>query len=161
MKQNKEYNIAFKHLENNISHLFQFSAGDAFFASFNNPEVSGGELNIEVDLLKKNDMIILSFSAGGYLRTTCDICLEEVALPVYQENTVTLKYDKSQLDDYAETDYINPADNFINIAQYIYEFAVLGLPLKKMHPVNEDGKSTCNDSAIKKYNDIVINRENK
>ena len=47
----------------------------------------------------------------------------------------------------------------LNIAQYIYEFTALTLPVKKMHPMDANGNSGCNVEMIRKLNEHISNRK--
>ena len=47
-------------------------------------------------------------------------------------------------------------DNQINVAQYLYELIILGLPIKHVHPDDENGNSTCNPEMLDKLNEYLV-----
>jgi len=60
---------------------------------------------------------------------------------------------KSGENKHEETDeiLILPESEYnINVSKYIYEYIVLLLPLKHVHPIDENGNSGCNKDMLKK-----------
>ena len=49
----------------------------------------------------------------------------------------------------------------IVIDQYLFEFIVLSLPVKRIHPDDPDGNPACNKEMMKKLNQYLINDEQK
>jgi uncharacterized metal-binding protein YceD (DUF177 family) len=39
-------------------------------------------------------------------------------------------------------------DNRINVSQYIYEFAILNLPIKRVHPLGKNGEPDCDPEML-------------
>jgi DUF177 domain-containing protein len=49
----------------------------------------------------------------------------------------------------------------LDLSQYIYEYITLSLPIKRVHPEDEKGNSTCNKEVLKKLEKFLIEEENK
>jgi uncharacterized protein len=55
-----------------------------------------------------------------------------------------------------------PADEYeLDISHYIYEFVHLALPLKRTHPLDKKGNSTCDPVMLQKLSEHVIDIEKK
>jgi uncharacterized metal-binding protein YceD (DUF177 family) len=44
----------------------------------------------------------------------------------------------------------------IDLVSFFYEYIHLALPIKRIHPDDEKGNSTCNPEMIRKLNDHLI-----
>ena len=47
----------------------------------------------------------------------------------------------------------------LNISQFVYEYIMLSLPLKRVHPDDKDGNSTCDKEVLDKLNDYIVEEE--
>ena len=55
-----------------------------------------------------------------------------------------------------------PADEHeLDLKQYIYEYIHLALPIKRVHPDDKNGKSTCDPEMLKKLKEHIVNNENE
>ena len=81
---------------------------------------------------------------------TCDRCLDEFNFPVDYQTKLIVNFGKNKGEVTEEIITISESDHEINVAQYIYEFIHLALPMKKVHPDDEKGVSTCNGEVMKK-----------
>ena len=45
---------------------------------------------------------------------------------------------------------LNTDDHEIDLKDYIYELIFLNIPIRKVHPDDEDGNSTCNPEMLNK-----------
>jgi len=54
-----------------------------------------------------------------------------------------------------------PADEFhFDLSQFFYEYIHLALPIKRVHPDDKEGRSTCDPEMIKKLQEHVIEDKN-
>lgn len=145
------YDIAFRALGDG-SHRYRFESGDEFFGFFENPDILGGNVTSEVVLNKTASGMVLEFEIGGEVRVACDRCLEECEFPVDYEGELTVKFTSEQIEgedaDDGEVVWMNPKDNGINVARYIYESVVLSLPMQRFHPDREDGTPGCDPQIL-------------
>lgn len=149
MKLLSEYDIPYYGLKEGV-HEFDFDVSAGFFEYFENPDFTGGELKIRLKLIRESQLITLIFSISGYISVICDRCLELYNYPVKSEESVFIRFGEN----YEELDnnivIIPRNEKIINIAQFIYEFTVLNLPIKRVHPDNKDGNSECDPEMLKK-----------
>lgn len=124
-----------------------FDIDDDFFSLFEYSEIRKSRLKANVTLEIIGNNISADILIRGRIGAICDICLDEFDLAI--ENQVNLFFkvsDKSSLDD--EIIYISPSDDYIDFTKHLYDYAVLSLPIKKVHPKDIYGKSTCNPEML-------------
>lgn len=148
-----QYTIPFSGLSEG-KHQFDFSVDDKFFSEFETSEVEKGNLSVAVELEKRSTYLKLTFTISGNVTLTCDRCLEEFDYPLESTRELLVKFSEKELEDEAELIYLHPNDFQVDIAQYIYEFVILSLPIRRVHPVGEAGESLCNPLMIKKLEEL-------
>ena len=133
MKKLRDYDITIVKLSNK-KHEFEFDMDDSFFALFEQEIILGGKLLAKVELDKTESLLTLHFDIKGTVRLTCDRSLEEFDQPVDVEETLRIRYgpENAELDD--DMWQITPDTQEINVAQHLYDFVGLSLPMKKLHP---------------------------
>ncbi len=144
-----DYVIPFYGLKEGM-HEYSFEAKTRFFEFFDNPDVAGGDLSIELNLIRKSQFLELKFNIEGSLHVYCDRCLGEYEQEIDTTAILFIRFG-DEFEEVSDQVIIIPRDETrINVAQYIYEFAVLGLPTRKIHPDQKNGESGCNPEMIKK-----------
>jgi uncharacterized metal-binding protein YceD (DUF177 family) len=146
MGRHDNYSIQFSGLSTGTHH-FDFDVEEAFFEQFKNDEIKNSHISVSVELQKHANMLELFFNIHGTLTVMCDICIDDVNIPITSREKLIVKFSE----DTATQDEIltlPPGEHEINIAPYIYEFAVLALPAKRTHTANN-----CNKEMIKKINE--------
>ena len=140
----KEYTIPIKGLGIGIHH-FKFDLDKTFFSHFKESPIKECNLQMDLKLDKRPEMIILDFFTSGTIQTPCDRCLEEIALPIDGENQLILKIAEIAGTENETVVYITQALNEFNIAKYIYEFSVLSIPIFKV----EEEDHVCDEEIVK------------
>ncbi len=141
-------------------HFYDFEIGNKFFEEFEESEIKEGDLSVRVELDKRSSHFDLVVKISGRVRICCDRCLEMFFHPVECENKLLIKFGKVW-DDSDPDIIIIPADEpELDIEQYLYEFIHLALPIKRIHPPDATGASTCNPEMLNKLNQHLVN-ENK
>jgi len=151
--QLKEYFISYKSIEYG-EHRFSYKVGNSFFEVYNNTDVKGANLKSEVLLNKKNTHIEISFDINGTITLNCDRCLEPFEYTISIEQTIYIKFgtDNESED---ENLYIFPeTNNEIDLSEFINEFIVVALPIRKVHPEDKNGNPTCPNNMLKYINNI-------
>ena len=160
MKVIDEYDIPIHGLKEGI-HDFNFEAGKSFFDYFSNADLPGGDLKVDLSVNKKTQFLELDLHITGTLNLVCDRCLEEFLFEVDIEEKLFLRFGEvfEELDD--NIIVIPRGESRFNIAQYIYEFAVLSIPYKKVHPDTEDDDYGCDPEMIKRLNELRVEEKNE
>lgn len=141
-------------------HSFEFEIGKDFFDLFEESEIKEGELTAIVILEKSPSHIDLEIKISGYVRVSCDRCLEMFNHHVECQNRLLVKFGH-ELDD-SNPDIITlPYDESeLDLKQYIYEFIHLSLPIQRFHPDDDRGISTCNPVMLEKLKEHQVDEGN-
>ena len=153
----EEFDIPIHGLKEGI-HNYRFEIKTSFFEYFGNPDLPGGNLILNHSLLKSNQFIEFNFNISGTLVLLCDRCLEEFDFEVEVKEKIIVRFGEK----FEELDnniiIISRETSRFNLSQYIYEFAVLSIPYKKVHP--GQGEKVCNPEMIKKLNELSAEENN-
>jgi uncharacterized metal-binding protein YceD (DUF177 family) len=144
-----KYNIEFKGLNEGL-HDFEFEVDNKFFEHFEDSLVENGKVKVGVVLEKRSSFIKLHFKLKGWLELTCDRCLDLYEQPIEHETEMFVKFGENEYDDGESVIWIHPGEHQINLAQIIYEFVTLCIPLRHVHPKNNDGKRNCDKEMLEK-----------
>lgn len=140
-------------------HSFEFQVNDQFFENFEQDIVSKGKIH-SILLLEKTDLLLRAkFSNQGVVELTCDRTLKQFDYQLKSENSLTFNFSdrNEEVDDelaLLKRDTIN-----LNMANYIYEYIILAIPLKKIHPdyVRDDDEE--NQDNILIYSSVTDEEE--
>ncbi|SOE22342.1 Uncharacterized metal-binding protein YceD, DUF177 family [Spirosomataceae bacterium TFI 002] len=128
-----KYRIFIQGLEQK-THEFEFEGGDSLFKAFQEEDAYDGDFVAKVILDKNSTMLVLNFEINATLNLVCDRSLE----PYSETFNITEKY-IFKFGDEAEVvsddmEVILYGASEINIAQHIFDFIALAVPIKKLHP---------------------------
>ena len=141
------YNILFSGLKNG-THRFDYLIEHPFFEAMEFSPIKEGRVWINLELSKHETMMVFEFHIKGTVHTTCDRCLEEFDLPIEGQQKLIVKFGDTAFEETDEVVVIPRGEHEFNVAQYIYEFIMLLIPIKVAHPEDEDGNFTCDPSAL-------------
>ena len=147
-----QFTIPFSGLKEG-KHLFDFTADHRFFAGFEESEIEKGSVNIQVELEKRATYLRLKFMIKGEVELICDRCLETYSQPIESTYPMLVKFSETEIDDGDEVIYIHPGAHQVEVAKLIYEFIVLSIPIRHVHPDNEEGKSLCDPEMLQKLDE--------
>ena len=151
----KNYGIPFKGLKEG-KHLFNYDIGAGFFELFEQPLIEKGALKAIIELNKSSALLTLSFKIEGEVETVCDNCLEALTLPVENESLMYIKFGEEYDEPTEEIIVLPHEENEINVAQLIYEFICVALPIRHVHPEDENGSVTCNTEMLNQLNNYLV-----
>jgi len=140
-------------------HEFSFELDRQFFASFEHSEIEEGNVKAVILLERKSGVMTLNFAIKGKVEVICDRCLEPFFTEIYTSQKLFIKTGDSteELDEVVIM--INKDDHEIEVGHFMYEFVILALPYKRIHPDNEQGHSTCNAEMLKRLETHKIKQE--
>jgi uncharacterized metal-binding protein YceD (DUF177 family) len=150
-----KYEIAFKGLKEGV-HRFEYELDEKFFDRFESSEVKKGSLNAEVVLTKQSALMIFEFSVKGKVELLCDRCLDFYYQKVSNKSKLFVKYGMEDQELSDDVIVVSQDEYQINTAQYLFELVILGLPIKRVHPVDKNGKSACDPEMIAKLNEYLV-----
>jgi uncharacterized metal-binding protein YceD (DUF177 family) len=139
-------------------HDFAFEIGDQFFSGLEYSVVEGGDVKVDVLLHKQPNMITLNFDFEGEVKVMCDRCAGSVPYPVEGSQRLIIQLGDGEADD--DELIILPRGEFeFNIAQHLYEYVALSLPLRLV-PCEETGDtSMCDQSVLSRLDEIIVTEE--
>ncbi|MBC9931962.1 YceD family protein [Chitinophaga qingshengii] len=153
MKPLREFDIAFVGLKPGV-HSFQYEIGESFFEHFEGErDFSDCKATVNLTLDKKVNFFLLKFEIGGSVTVTCDRCGQPFELQLWDEfNQIVKMVDNPEemANEDADPDvaYISKTESHLNVAEWIYEFIQLSIPMQRIHPDTADGKSGCDPKVI-------------
>ncbi len=149
-----KYNIEFKGLKEGL-HDYEFKVNKKFFEQYNESLVENGEVTVKVKLEKRSAFLKLLFSISGWLELTCDRCLEEYQQDIELGTELFVKFgEETEFDEGDNVIWVLPEEHAINLTQVIYEYIILSIPLRHVHP-NEAGENSCNREMLERLNMIT------
>jgi uncharacterized protein len=146
LKRFSEYIIPFSSYSNGL-HEFEFELVDAFFGLFPESEIQKAEVLVHIAMIKQDRQLEFSFTLEGWVMLPCDRCLEEYEQPVNGEFDLYAKFGQGNNEDEFDVVWLTQDAYEIDLLQYLYEFVVLSLPLRKIHP-DKAGKPDCNPAML-------------
>ncbi|MGQ0828130.1 MAG: YceD family protein [Bacteroidota bacterium] len=159
MPTRKDYIIQFAGLSVG-QHEFEFDINDKFFEGLDYSEIKQGHIQVDLTLLKQSTMMVLHFNINGTVNMDCDRCTAPFSLPISGNYKLIVKVGGHESGD-EDDDIITIAANEheFDLSQYIYEYISLSLPIKRVHPDDDEGKSTCDKKMLKKLENFLIEEE--
>ena len=159
MQARKEYVIQFVGLSLG-EHKYDFEVTDKFFEHLEFSEIKEANITVKLNLLKQSQMMVLQFEIGGTVRSLCDLCASEFDLPISGDHKLVVKVGGSDTGN-EDDDIITVAANEhqLDLSTYLYEYITLSLPIKRVHPPDEEENSTCDPETLDKLESFIIAEE--
>ncbi|GAB3649184.1 DUF177 domain-containing protein [Echinicola sediminis] len=127
---------------NEGEHEFTFDINDEFFSHFkHNDLVEKGKLTARVLLRKEANLLEAIFDINGTVQLVCDRSLENFDHLLETEQKTIYKYGPEEKEINEDIFMITRDTPTINVAQLIYEFIILALPAKRIHPDYRDDEN--------------------
>ena len=145
------YNIPLKSLTPG-KHEFSYVLDNNFFNNIDGEEFKKG--NIEATVTVKKPTVAsgayeLLFDMKGTVKVPCDRCLDDVEIPIEYNGKLFVKMGKNYSEESDDIIIIPEDEGELNIAWFFYEFAVLSLPMKRIHPPGKCNKAV--SGKLKKH----------
>jgi uncharacterized metal-binding protein YceD (DUF177 family) len=153
MGNRREFDIAFVGLKPGLHH-FEYQIVDSFFEeNLKEKDFEHCEAGVKLTLDKKTDFMLLKFEIGGKLETHCDRCGNPLLIDLWDEFNIVVKLveDPETMNDQEEDPdiyYISRGESHLHVAEWIYEFINLSIPMQKLCGEDEKGKSLCNPEVL-------------
>ncbi len=155
MNQLSKYRIVYQGLSEGI-HEFEFDIDDLFFEGLEYSDIEKGNLKAKVLFNKKSSFLELDVDIEGYVELTCDRCLDEYHQPIHYTGKLFVKFSEREEDLAENVICLLPSDYELDLSHYLYESINLSIPLKRVHPDDENGEVTCNPAMLEKLNNYKV-----
>ena len=144
----------------NGKNSFSFEIEDQFFEAFTFSDLEHANISAIARLDKDGENISLNLTIDGQInQLACDICTDELSVKISGETNVIIK--KTD-EDVASTDdifYIKKSENKLDLKHLIFELIVLNAPKKRQHPLDKQGKVTCNKEMVNLIEKYTVQEE--
>ena len=152
MNHRRAYEIAFVGLKPGIHH-FDYQIDDKFFKHYGEQDFSNCTAKIKLQLEKNNSFMMLKFDVDGSADVSCDRCSNDLTMQLWDEFRVTIKLvDEPDAMNEQEEDpdvyYISRGESHLHLADWIYEFINLSIPVQRMCKEDEIGGPHCNPEVL-------------
>ena len=147
MKKLSKYDITLINLKDKI-HEYDFDLDQDFFALFDQTLVNGGSLTAHVVLDKSSLLLNFEFNINGTVNLTCDRSLETFDYPVAIKENLLVRFGEQELELDDNVLQIPHDAQTINIAQHLFDYIGLAIPMKKLHPRFETDENIEGDILI-------------
>lgn len=154
MNQRREYEIAFVGLKPGI-HVYEYRIEDKFFVQYGEQDFENCIANIKLSLEKNTGFMQLKFDIDGELTVACDRCGNTLPTQLWDEFTIIVKMvdnpeEMNEQEEDPDVYYIGRGESHLHLADWIYEFVNLSIPLQKMCREEEMGGPKCNNEVLEK-----------
>lgn len=116
------------------SFKYEFDLGTAFFANFPNAIIQNAALKVDIALEKRAHLIELNLQFSGTVELECDRSLELFHEPLNLVQKLLYKFGEEPGEVDEQLTILGWKDQYIELSQAIYDFVILSLPMKKLHP---------------------------
>lgn len=142
MDLRRKFYIQFEGLKEGVHH-FDFEVDDAFFTAFEGSLVDRADIHVSLELEKKSTLMVLDFSISGVVIWQCDRCGDPLDIPMDLQQQLIVKYGSEDEESSEEIAFVPHSAYEMDLAPYIYEYIVLALPLRNVHP-----PGSCNPETV-------------
>jgi len=154
MSHRREYEIAFVGLKPG-PHIFEYGINNRFFENYGEQDFTNCTAKIKLQLEKNSGFMMLKFDIDGRVEVNCDRCGNTLPLQLWDEFKVVVKMvEEPEVMNEQEEDpdvyYISRTESHLFVADWIYEFINLSIPMQKMCGEDEMGGSKCNKEVLEK-----------
>jgi len=151
MSHRREFEIAFVGLKPGI-HEYDYEINDRFFEAFQQQDFFNCKATVKLTLDRKQGFMLLKFAMGGTLEVVCDRCSNNLPLELWDDFNITVKMvDEAELMNNQEEDpdvyYISNGESHIDVANWIYEFINLSIPMQRTCSFEKMDGPHCNPAA--------------
>ena len=151
----KQFDIRFGSLALG-NHQMEVEVNRSFFEKYKNDDVLCADIHVDITIERKETMVGLNFDMQGNVVSTCDICLEELTIPISKKESVILKITgQAKESDNENIIFLGEKEYFYNIEQLMYEYIVTSIPIRKVH--QETGYGKCNPDMLKRIEEVKNN----
>lgn len=151
LKELKEYILNFVGLKLGLHH-FEYLITNSFFEAMQSEETLNTNIKLDLEFDKQVNLMTLKFNFSGNFETICDRCADPLTIPV--EFSETLYFNISENETSGDDDdviSISPSDYEIDISQFVYEFIMVSIPMKRVHLDDAEGNSLCNEETLRLF----------
>lgn len=128
---------------------YDYNVDGAFFSQFENDDLRECNVDFRVKLERKERLLVFDFSFSGTVVMECDRCLGKMNVPLSGKQTLFVKFGEEQESEDENVVFLSESESEIDLAQWMYEYVAVELPIVHCHPDDESGNPTCDPEMLK------------
>ncbi len=141
----------------NKTHSFDFEFDNDFFELFEDSLIEKGRGTCHLELMKEETMMTAEFQIDAEVELICDRSLEPFWFPIQKSETLLIKFGEEDAELSDEIISIQRDTQSLNMAQNIFEYLTISIPMKKLHPKFEGEEE--NDELVYTSEDEIVEEE--
>ncbi|MEY3240392.1 MAG: hypothetical protein RIR11_1830 [Bacteroidota bacterium] len=141
------YSLPIQGLKDGL-HKYKYVLDGSFFQHFDASPIGESEIEVEVELDMRPNMIVIDFILSGWISASCDRCSADIQLPIDSDQVLFVKYSEENEEDDDEVIFISRDAPSFNLAKYLYEFSVLSLPITNVYDCESEEEPPCNTDVL-------------
>jgi uncharacterized metal-binding protein YceD (DUF177 family) len=142
-----EYSIPIKGIADGI-HQFDYQIDQQFLQHFEESPITDAAVSVQLELEKKPGLFVLHFDISGTVKTNCDRCLADINLPISGKQRLLVKISTEAESEDPEVVYLHPEATRLKVADFVYEFVILTIPMIKTYDCEAEEDLPCNEELL-------------
>jgi DUF177 domain-containing protein len=152
MGNRRQFDIAFVGLKPGI-HEFAYEVDEQFFLDYGQKDFESCHASVKLTLEKSTSFMRLKFEIGGSVKVICDRCGNPLPLNLWDEFNMVVKQvenpeEMNENEEDPDIFYISRTESHLHLADWIYEFVTLSVPMQRMCSDDEIGGPLCNKEIL-------------
>ncbi|MBO4741926.1 MAG: DUF177 domain-containing protein [Bacteroidales bacterium] len=149
METKKDFVVRFSGLKSG-SYDYKFELDDDFFSGYGNENLQKGKVVFDIVLEKKEKLMKFEADFSGTLNSFCDRCLKPLDIPVSGHETLYVEFGDDGDESDNDSILIIPESEYqLDLSQFMYECVATAVPMRNVHPDDENGTPTCDGDMLK------------
>ena len=153
----KDFIIPFVGLKDG-SHEYRFVMDRSFFEHFSSSEVREGKVSANVMMVKRPHMLTFEIILDGEVELPCDRCGNDYRQPIKGIFNLVVNVNGDSFNDEDDLVSIPSGEHEFDLAQYIYEYVMLGIPARRICD-NATKRKGCDPEVLAKLNELNTSSE--
>ena len=141
-------------------HSYQFEVDGKFFKEFDNTELQEGDLQIDLTLTKRSNLMELMFHVKGSIQSLCDRCGGGLELPLQHQEMRIVKFSQEDFNNTDDVLILGNDEHEINVSHMVYETIALAIPFRRFHDKEINGQ-LCDKEVLEKLEQYQEQEETK
>lgn len=113
-------------------HEESFQIGRPFFEHFDHSLIQKADIQLDLALNKTASHLDVVFRFSGWAELPCDRCNQPYRQPIERTERIIYSFNADQSFDFEEVIIINREESELSIAQEIYDFILVSIPMRRV-----------------------------
>lgn len=136
-------------------HEFEYLLDTAFFAQYEQSIIKQSEILVNIEVDRKEMLIVFDFSFSGFHNASCDRCLASVALPLNGSFSLIAKLTEKASKEFDEdVIFLDPELSEYDLSEHLYEFAHLSIPSSNLRDCDAEDYKYCDHNVLDKLDSV-------